>query len=611
MGSSEKVKERQQNIRKIKTIIRTLPDKPGVYQFLDEKDKVIYIGKAKSLKKRVSSYFSKDTGQSGKTTVMVKKIAGIQHVVVDTELDALLLENNRIKKYQPRYNVNLKDDKSFPWLCIKNERFPRIFSTRHVIHDGSEYYGPYASVKLMNTLLDLIRQLYPLRTCKFSLSEKNIRAKKFKVCLEYHLGNCKGPCEGLQAEEDYNESIAEIREIIKGNISNVVSNLRKLMKQYADLLAFEKAQVVKEKLNMLERYQSKSLVVNPRINNVDVFSIISDQESAYVNYLRIINGAIVQAHTIEMKKKLDETDSELLTLAVADLRQRFESDSKELILPFNLDFKFPAIIVTIPKIGDKKQLLDLSERNAKYYKLEKRKQMELVDPERHTKRILSTMMKDLRLPELPIHIECFDNSNIQGDYPVAAMVCFKNAKPSKADYRHFNINTVAGPNDYASMEEVILRRYKRIVEEQQTLPQLIIIDGGKGQLSSAVGILEKIGLRGKISIIAIAEKLEELYFPNDPVPLHIDKKSETLRLIQYMRDEAHHFGITHYRKKHEKGVIKSTLTEIDGIGEGYAKKLLYKFKSVKRIGEASLEELQQAIGKVKGKQVYDFFQKKN
>ena len=611
MGSSEKVKERQQNIRKIKTIIRTLPDKPGVYQFLDEKDKVIYIGKAKSLKKRVSSYFSKDTGQSGKTTVMVKKIAGIQHVVVDTELDALLLENNLIKKYQPRYNVNLKDDKSFPWLCIKNERFPRIFSTRHVIHDGSEYYGPYASVKLMNTLLDLIRQLYPLRTCKFSLSEKNIRAKKFKVCLEYHLGNCKGPCEELQAEEDYNEAIAEIREIIKGNISNVVSNLRKLMKQYADLLAFEKAQVVKEKLNMLERYQSKSLVVNPRINNVDVFSIISDQESAYVNYLRIINGAIVQAHTIEMKKKLDETDSELLTIAVADLRQRFESDSQELILPFNLDFKFPAIIVTIPKIGDKKQLLDLSERNAKYYKLEKRKQMELVDPERHTKRILSTMMKDLRLPELPIHIECFDNSNIQGDYPVAAMVCFKNAKPSKADYRHFNINTVAGPNDYASMEEVILRRYKRIVEEQQTLPQLIIIDGGKGQLSSAVGILEKIGLRGKISIIAIAEKLEELYFPNDPVPLHIDKKSETLRLIQYMRDEAHRFGITHYRKKHEKGVIKSTLTEIDGIGEGYAKKLLYKFKSVKRIGEASLEELQQAIGKVKGKQVYDFFQKKN
>ncbi|HQH14720.1 MAG TPA: excinuclease ABC subunit UvrC [Bacteroidales bacterium] len=611
MGSSEKVKERQQNIKKIKTIIRTLPDKPGVYQFLDEKDKVIYIGKAKSLKKRVSSYFSKDTGQSGKTTVMVKKIAGIQHVVVDTELDALLLENNLIKKYQPRYNVNLKDDKSFPWLCIKNERFPRIFSTRHVIHDGSEYYGPYASVKLMNTLLDLIRQLYPLRTCKFSLSKKNIRAKKFKVCLEYHLGNCKGPCEELQAEEDYNESIAEIREIIKGNISNVVSNLRKLMKQYADLLAFEKAQVVKEKLNMLERYQSKSLVVNPRINNVDVFSIISDQESAYVNYLRIINGAIVQAHTIEMKKKLDETDSELLTLAVADLRQRFESDSQELILPFNLDFKFPAIIVTIPKIGDKKQLLDLSERNAKYYKLEKRKQMELVDPERHTKRILSTMMKDLRLPELPIHIECFDNSNIQGDYPVAAMVCFKNAKPSKADYRHFNINTVAGPNDYASMEEVILRRYKRIVEEQQTLPQLIIIDGGKGQLSSAVGILEKIGLRGKISIIAIAERLEELYFPNDPVPLHIDKKSETLRLIQYMRDEAHRFGITHYRKKHEKGVIKSTLTEIDGIGEGYAKKLLYKFKSVKRIGEASLEELQQAIGKVKGKQVYDFFQKKN
>ncbi len=603
------MKKNNAHISKLNATIRTLPDKPGVYQFVDNKEKIIYVGKAKSLKKRVASYFNKESALTGKTSVMVKKIAGIHHIVVDTELDALLLENNLIKKYQPRYNVNLKDDKSFPWICVKNERFPRIFPTRNVIRDGSSYFGPYASVKMMNTLLDLVRQLYPLRNCKLNLSEKNISSKKFKVCLEYHLGNCKGPCEGLQTEADYNTAVGEIKEIIRGNISSVLQRLRELMKQYATNLAFEKAQAVKEKIELLEKYQSKSMVVNPKLHNVDVFTIISDQEAGYVNYLRVINGAIVQAHTVEMKKKLDERDEELLLLAITELRQRFESDSHELIIPLELDIELPGVTTTIPKIGDKKQLLELSHRNVRYYVMEKRKQMELVDPERHTRRILNTMMKDLRLPEPPVHIECFDNSNMQGDYPVAAMVCFRDAKPSKSDYRHFNIKTVAGPDDYASMEEVIFRRYKRLQQENAGLPQLIIIDGGKGQLSSAVKSLERLELRGKISIIGIAKRLEEIYFPDDPVPLHIDKKSETLRIIQHLRDEAHRFGISHYRKKHQKGTIKSTLTEIEGIGKIYAQKLLSHFRSVKKIREAKVEELQKVIGKSKGQVVFDYFKK--
>jgi excinuclease ABC subunit C len=594
---------------RLKTLIKTLPDNPGVYQFLDEKSKIIYVGKAKSLKKRVASYFNKDSSLTGKTSVMVKNIHNIRHIIVNTELDALLLENNLIKKYQPRYNVNLKDDKSFPWICVKNERFPRVFPTRNLVRDGSSYFGPYASVRMMNTLLDLVRQLYPLRNCKLNLSEKNIENGKFKVCLEYHLGNCKGPCEGLQSEEDYNAAVTEIKEIIKGNISTVLSNLRALMKKYADEMAFEKAHTVKEKIELLEKYQSKSMVVNPRIHNVDVFSVITDANAGYVNWLRVINGAIVQAHTIEMKKKLDESEKELLTLAITEFRQRFESDAREVIVPVRPGIGWPDTTFTVPKIGDKKQLLELSERNARYYLLEKQKQQELVDPERHTKRILSTLKKDLHLPELPTHIECFDNSNMLGDYPVAAMVCFKDAKPSKKDYRHFNIKTVEGPNDYASMEEVIYRRYKRLMDEGQPLPQLIVIDGGKGQLSSAVNSLEKLELRGKISIIGIAKRLEELYFPNDPIPLHIDKKSETLKVIQYLRDEAHRFGIMHYRKKHQKGTIKSTLTDIEGIGKLNAQKLLSKFKSVKKIRNAGLEELQAAIGKTKGRVVYDYFKK--
>lgn len=594
---------------KLEPVIRTLPDKPGVYQFLDERGKIVYVGKAKSLKKRVTSYFNKDTGLTGKTRVMVKRIADIRHIIVNTELDALLLENNLIKKYQPRYNVNLKDDKSFPWICIKNERFPRVFPTRNVIHDGSAYFGPYASVRMMNTLLDLIRQLYHIRTCKLNLSEKNIRSGKFRVCLEYHIGNCKGPCEGLQSEEEYNRTIDDIKQIIKGNISSVLTSLKKLMHDHAANMEFEKAQTIKEKIELLEKYQSKSMVVNPKIHNVDVFSIITDNEAGYVNYLKVVNGAIVQAHTVEMKKKLDESRDELLALAITDFRQRFDSTSTEIIIPFETDMEIPGTELTIPRIGDKKHLLELSERNAKYYLMEKRKQLELVDPERHSKRILNTIKKDLRMKTLPAHIECFDNSNMQGDYPVAAMVCFKNARPSKKEYRHYNIKTVTGPNDYASMEEVIFRRYRRLLNENKELPKLIVIDGGKGQLSSAVRSLEKLGLRGKITVIGIAKKLEEIYFPGDSIPIHLDKKSETLKIIQHLRDEAHRFGITHYRKRHQKGTIRSALTDIEGIGESYAKKLLSHFKSVKKIREASLDELQQVIGNSKGELVFRHFKK--
>jgi excinuclease ABC subunit C len=595
------------HIQKLAPVLRTLPDKPGVYQYYDENGKILYIGKAKSLKKRVASYFNKDSGIYGKTKVMVKKIFEIRHIVVNSELDALLLENNLIKKYRPRYNVNLKDDKSFPWICIKKERFPRIFPTRTVIHDGSEYYGPYASVKIMNTLLGLVRQLYHVRTCKLNLSKKNIAAGKFKVCLEYHLGNCKGPCEGLQDEAEYNETIAEIREIIKGNISQVMTRLKTLMLQHAEKLEFENAQAVKEKYELLERYQAKSMVVNPKIHDVDVFSIISDPEAAYVNYLKIINGSIIQAQTVEIKKKLDESDRDLLVFAITEIRQRFKSTSQEIIVPFDPDIDNVEMAFVVPKIGDKKHLLELSERNAKYYLAEKRKQLELVDPERHSKRILNTIAKDLRMKALPQRIECFDNSNMQGNYPVAAMVCFINGKPEKKEYRHYNIKTVEGPNDFASMEEVVYRRYKRMLDEGAELPQLIVIDGGKGQLSSAVSSLEKLGLRGKITIIGIAKRLEELYFPDDPIPLYLDKKSETLRVIQYLRDEAHRFGITHYRKRHQKGTIKTELTNIDGIGEHYAQKLLTKYKSVKKIKELSLSELQSVVGKVKGSLIFDHF----
>lgn len=595
----------------IQQLLKTVPENPGVYQYFDADGKIIYVGKAKNLKKRVSSYFNKDQFENGKTKVLVKKITDIKFIIVETELDALLLENNLIKKYQPRYNVMLKDDKTYPWICIKNERFPRVFSTRTMIKDGSLYFGPYASVRVMNTVLDLVKQLYPLRNCNLNLTDENIKADKFKVCLEYHLGNCKAPCVGKQTEEDYNQTISDIKNIIKGNINSVSKYLKELLQVHIEKLEFEKAQIIKTKIDLLEKFQSKSTVVNPSIDNVDVFSIVTDEKSGYVNFFKIINGSIIQSHTLELKKKLEESPEELLTLAIAELRLRFDSDSKEIIVPFEIETEFPNVEFIVPQRGDKKHLLELSERNAEYYRREKIKQENLVDPERHVNRILEQMKKDLRLTDLPKHIECFDNSNFQGDYAVAAMTVFKNAKPSKKDYRHFNIKTVEGPDDFASMEEVIYRRYKRVIEENQTLPQLIVIDGGKGQLSSAVSSLEKLGLRGKIGIIGIAKKLEEIYFPDDSIPLYLDKRSESLKVIQQIRDEAHRFGITHHRNKRSKGTLKTELTEIKGISELTAQKLLSHFKSVAKVKAADQEELAAVVGKSKAKLISDFYNSKN
>ena len=591
----------------IENIIRQLPDSPGVYQYYDREGKIIYVGKAKNLKKRVSSYFRRDDSLVGKVRVLVQKITDIQVVVVETELDALLLENNLIKKYQPRYNVMLKDDKTYPWICIKKEAFPRIFPTRHRMNDGSDYFGPYASVKMMNTLLDLIRQLYQVRSCSLNLGSANIQAGKYKVCLEYHINNCLGPCEGLQTEEDYQQSLTEIRNILRGNISSARQHLAGMMRTYAETYQFEKAQVVKEKIELLDRYQSKSSIVSPSIHNIDVFSYVDEPAAAYINFMKVINGCIIQAHTVEIRKKLDESPEELLLLAITELRERFDSDSPEIVVPFKPEVEFPGVSYVTPIRGEKKKLLELSERNAKYYQLEKHKQLEHVDPERHTQRIMEQMKKDLRLKEQPLRIDCFDNSNIQGAYPVSAMVVFTNGKPEKKKYRHFNINPVEGPNDFAPMEEVIYRRYKRVMDENQSLPNLIIVDGGKGQLSSAMESIEKLGLHGKVAVIGIAKRLEEIYYPGDTLPLYIDKKSETLRIIQQLRDEAHRFGITHHRKRREKGTIKTELTEITGVGQSTSTLLLRKFRSVKGIKEATLADLQKVAGLAKGKIVFEYF----
>lgn len=586
-------------------VLKSIPHNPGVYLYLDNTGKIIYVGKAKDLQKRVSSYFGKV--HSGKLRVLVRRIADIRFVVTGSETDALLLENNLIKQHQPRYNVMLKDDKSFPWICITNEAFPRIFPTRNLIRNGSEYFGPYASVRMMNTLLELIRQLYPVRSCRLPLTIRSIAEEKFKTCLEYHLGNCKGPCVGLQKQEDYLEMIEAIREIIKGNMVMVVKQLRDSMMKFASEMEFEKAQRVKEKIELLEKYRSKSTIVNPRISNVDVCSIIDGEEMAWINYLRVVQGAVIQSHSVEIKKKLEETPQDLLMLALLDIRQRFGSESPEVVLPFDPGFALEGVSYLIPKRGDKKQLLELSERNARHFRLEMEKQRMLADPERHQRRVLQQLKDDLRLPQIPEVIECFDNSNFQGDYPVAAMVQFVKAKPNKQEYRHFNIKTVEGPDDFASMQEIVFRRYSRLNLENKTLPQLIVVDGGKGQLSAAVAALDQLRLRGKISIIGIAKRLEEIYFPDDPLPVYIDKRSESLRLIQQMRDEAHRFGITHHRKRFEKGLIKTVLTEIDGIGFQTAQKLLWKFKSVKNISKQSVESLSEVIGKAKAEIVAGYF----
>ncbi|MEB8328462.1 excinuclease ABC subunit UvrC [Flavobacteriaceae bacterium KMM 6897] len=589
----------------IKVQLSTLPSSPGVYQFYDSNDKILYVGKAKDLKKRVSSYFSK-THVVGKTRVLVKKIMDIKHIVVATESDALLLENNLIKKYQPRYNVLLKDDKTYPWICIKNERFPRIFPTRRHIKDGSEYFGPYTSMKTVKTLLELIKSVYPLRTCNYDLSKEKIESGKYKVCLEYHLGNCKGPCEGYQTQEEYHQEIQDIREIIKGNFKSSLQYFKNQMKAYADEMRFEEAQQIKDKIDVLENYEVKSTIVNPNINNVDVFSIVSDDLYAYVNFLQISHGSIIRSHTLEIKKKLDEEDQDLLALAIVEIRQRFNLLSKELYVPFEVTSE-PGLKITVPKMGDKKKILELSERNAKYFRQERFKQEKIIDPNRHANRIMAQMKKDLRLSQEPRHIECFDNSNIQGTNPVAACVVFKDGKPSKKDYRHFNIKTVDGPDDFASMEEVVFRRYKRLLNEAEPLPQLIVIDGGKGQLSSALKSLDLLGLRGKIAIIGIAKRLEEIYFPGDSIPLYLNKKSESLRIIQQLRNEAHRFSITLHRNKRSKGAINSELEGIDGIGEKTVQDLLKQFKSVKRIKEASVEDLAKTVGTARAKKIYETF----
>ena len=585
--------------------IQTLPDGPGVYQYYDKEGKILYVGKAKNLKKRVSSYFNK-IHDTAKTNVLVKKIVTIKHIVVPTETDALLLENNLIKTLMPRYNVLLRDDKSYPWICIKKEPFPRIFSTRRLIKDGSEYFGPYTSFKTVSTILELIKELYQLRTCNYDLSKSNIESGKFKVCLEYHIGNCKGPCEGLESLENYQKKVDAIREILKGNFKESMKDFKKLMTDLAREMHFEEAQKIKEKIEVLENYQSRSTIVNPKITNIDVFSIVSDESAAFVNFLQISHGSIIRSYTMEIKKKLDETDEELLELAIIELRERFQLLSKEIIVPFQVEVG-ENIKVTVPQLGDKKQILDLSIRNAKFFRIEQLKQLQIVDPDRHANRIMAQMQKDLRLPVEPRHIECFDNSNIQGTNPVAACVVFKDGKPSKKDYRHFNIKTVEGPDDFASMTEVVYRRYKRLLDENEPLPQLIIIDGGKGQLSSALKSIDELGLRGKITIIGIAKRLEELFYPGDSIPLYLDKKSETLKVIQQLRNEAHRFGITHHRDKRSKAALNSSIESIPGIGEKTMLVLIQHFKSVKRLKLATEKEISDVIGISKAKKITDFY----
>ena len=585
--------------------IQTLPDSPGVYQYYDKEGKILYVGKAKNLKKRVASYFNK-IHDTAKTNVLVKKIVTIKHIVVPTETDALLLENNLIKTLQPRYNVLLRDDKTYPWICIKKEPFSRIFPTRRMVKDGSEYFGPYTSFKTVSTILDLIKELYPLRSCNYDLSKNNIETQKFKVCLEYHIGNCKGPCEGFESLENYQKQVDAIREILKGNFKESRRDFKKVMTDLASEMHFEEAQKIKEKIAILENYQSRSTIINPKITNIDVFSIVSDESAAFINFLQISHGSIIRSHTMEIKKKLDEPDAELLELAIIELRERFQLLSKEIIVPFEVDLG-ENIKITVPQLGDKKQILELSIRNAKFYRIEQLKQLQIVDPERHSNRIMAQMQKDLRLHEEPRHIECFDNSNIQGTNPVAACVVFKDGKPSKKDYRHFNIKTVVGPDDFASMEEVVFRRYKRMLDENQPLPQLIIIDGGKGQLSSALKSIDNLELRGKIAIIGIAKRLEELFYPGDSVPLYLDKKSETLKVIQQLRNEAHRFGITFHRDKRSKAVLNSSIESIPGIGEKTMLSLIQHFKSVKRLKLATEKEISEVVGVSKAKKITDFY----
>ena len=593
----------------IKTTLSVIPHQPGCYQFFDEKGVVIYIGKAKDLKKRVSSYFNK-VHDSPKTRILVRKIAKIKYIVVNTEEDTFLLENNLIKQYQPRYNVLLKDDKTYPSIVVKKEFFPRVFQTRNIQRDGSRYFGPYTSIMSVRALLETIRKVYKVRTCRLNLTPENIAAGKFKVCLQYHIKRCDGPCEGLQSLDDYNKNIEEILEILKGNVGIISKKIYEEMQKCAKEFKFEEAQELKEKYLMIENFKARSTVVSSFDYNIDVFFCSDDEQSAYINYLHVVNGAIVQAYTFEYRKKLDETKEELLAMGIIEMRQRYKSESKEIIVPFIPDIELTNVEFTIPQRGDKKKLLALSEQNVSQYRVDKLKKAEILNPEQRSTRLLKNVQKDLHLKDMPIHIECFDNSNIQGTNPVAACVVFKKAKASKKDYRHFAIKTVVGPDDYASMQEVIQRRYSRLVNEGEKLPQLIVVDGGKGQLSAAVEKLKEMDLYGKIAIIGIAERLEEIYFPGDSIPLYLDKNSETLKLIQHLRDEAHRFGLAFHRNKRSKSQVASELDEIKGIGPTSKKKLLTHFKSIKRIKEASEFEIKEVLGESKGNIIYNWYNKK-
>jgi excinuclease ABC subunit C len=593
----------------LRSYLKLLPDKAGIYQFVDGDDIVLYIGKAKNLKQRVTSYFTKN--QSGKTTVLLKRARAIKHIIVDSESDALLLENNLIKKYQPRYNILLKDDKTFPWICIKKEPFPRIFSTRNTIKDGSLYFGPYTSGLMVKTLVELIRKLYKLRTCSNNLTPSNISEGKFRVCLEYHLGNCLAPCVGLQKETEYAENMVCIRDILKGNISSVIEHLRSVMKSYSQEMKFEEAQVVKDKIEILSQFRNKSAVVSNTIKNVDVFAYSEDAGNTYVNYLKVIEGAVIQAMTVELKSRIDEEKESVLAYAVTEIRQRLGSDSPEIILPFKPDILIDKVKYTVPRAGDKLKLLELAERNAIYYKLEQKKKRMEHAPEARSGKNLEKMKNDLHMPVMPVHIECFDNSNIMGTNPVAACVVFRNASPSKKEYRHFNIKTVTGPNDFSSMEEVVYRRYKRMMEENKSLPQLIVIDGGKGQLSSAMKSIGKLGLKDKITVIGIAKKLEEIYFPGDSVPIYIDKNSISLKIIQHLRNEAHRFGINFHRDKRSAGFLRSSLDEIKGIGPKTKELLLRQFGSVDKISELPVSELEKLVGNSKASVLMNFFKEQS
>ncbi|WP_345948564.1 excinuclease ABC subunit UvrC [Mucilaginibacter sp. PAMB04274] len=590
-----------------KEALKKIPHKPGVYQYWDDSNELIYIGKAKDLRNRVSSYFVKDHQLSSKTRVLVSKIRNITFTIVDTEVDAWLLENSLIKKHKPKYNIDLKDDKTYPWIVIKNERFPRIYWTRNIVRDGSKYLGPYPSVSMMHTILGVIRETYALRTCNLALTPENINAGKFKVCLEYQLGNCKGPCQNYQTEDDYNRSINEIMDILNGKIGSVLKDLKRDMEGAASNLDFELAHRLKRKYDLLINYQSKSTVVNSSITDVDVFSIASDEKHAFVNFLKVMNGTITQTQTIELKKRLDESDAELLTFAISEFRTRFNSKSKEIIVPFEIELVDDNIKFTVPKLGEKRKLLDLSQKNVHFFKRDKLEQYEKLNPDVRTERLLTQMMKDLRMNQLPRHIECFDNSNFQGKYPVSAIVVFKDARPSKKDYRFFNVKTVEGPNDFATMEEAVFRRYRRLLDEGTSLPQLVIIDGGKGQLSAALKSLKLLGIEKQLTVIGIAKRLEEIFYPGDQYPLYLDKRSESLKIIQQLRDEAHRFGITAHRKKRDKGTLATELELVPGIGRLSAEKLLKYFKSVKKIREASLDELQEVVNLKQAQAVVNYF----